>query len=60
MTPHEESTIKQQIIDIAAVVRDLTCMINPRPSTLDEEGQDWFEAKLKLCHSRMQDIVNDN
>lgn len=58
MTPHEESTIKERIKDIAAVVRDLTCMIDT-PEGFNQDAKEWWQQKLEIYHKRMQDIVND-
>ncbi len=58
MTPHEEDTIKERIMTIAAVVRDLTCMIGVPPD-FDAEAVKWWSHKLNIYHNRMADIAND-
>ena len=41
---------------LSSVVADLTCMVDSRPSTLDKDGQDWFENRLKDMFKTAQDI----
>ncbi len=41
---------------MASCVADLACMVDPRPSTLDTEGQDWFQRRLEMVVMTMNDI----
>jgi len=50
--------LQYNIKTLASIVADLTCMVDARPSTLDTEGQDWFENKLKLYHANAMNILN--
>lgn len=57
MSTLSNQELQYRLERLATVVADLTCMIDGRPKTLDKNGQDWFEERLKNMCKTAQDIA---